>query len=65
MQASGSSDNNLQGYQRYVRCSQLESDRKGERLEQGVKEEEGEPVEKIEKRDSNSQLDRRVEPIRR
>ena len=65
MQTFGSSYNHLQGYQRYVRCPQLESHRKGEGLEQGVKKEEGEPVEEIEKRDSNSQLDRRVEPIRR
>ena len=63
MQTSGSSYNHLQRYQWHVWCPQLESHRKGEGWEQGRKKEEGEPVEKIEKRDSNSQLNRRMESL--
>ena len=65
MQTSGPSYNNMQGYQRHVRCPQLKSDRKGEGREQGGKEDEGEQLEKIEKRGQNSKLNRGVESVRR
>ena len=65
MQTSGPSYNNMQGYKRHVRCPQLKSDRKGEGREQGGKEDEGEQLEKIEKRGQNSKLNRGVESVRR